>query len=357
MEQLKQEISELEAQEAQIERDLNVAETIEDERQITNDLNLVRNRLSEKREELRIAQEKHEAIETKVHAGSIPFAVAGIDFTDLPPEVITLIDQVVRADRRRLLNEHAIELEQLETANKSIADAYEELKEEHDQIYRAHSEFVKAHDSVIAELRLQVQDAQSKRDAAVREKEEADHQLNFANEEIRRLNDVIADYQRAKIYGERESQQIIEITPEENSSINEALAAVKKLYAKVEDWGSVQKVIKQDGTFELVKRDEVEKEWEMIVPDMPGGSESTESFRDEAEPTGDQLRDPDSTKVSGDIQQEGLTFQTVPDTILPSVEAPAIRSGAAEEDTGTVSLEERVAELEKAVFGQVKGAA
>lgn len=311
MDELKQQIADLEAQEMDIEFRLKLAETDEEARQITNDLNLVRNRLSEKREELRIAQEKEqvraEVIEEKIHAEEIPLAIAGIDFTELPAEVITLIDAVVKADRRRMLNEHAIELEQLETEARTNGRISEELRGKLDECERVGIERGQEVDrlkSELFDLNILAADVQRNRDNAARLLEEA-------NAEINRLKSEIEDYQRAKAFGERQSQQIIDVTPTESASISAALDAVKKLYVKVEDYGSIMKVTKPDGSFELAKRQEVAEEWSPV--DVP-------SFRPEDTDSNAQDNTLSVAETAATVEPPISQFQTeepaVPDNLL-----------------------------------------
>lgn len=282
MEELRNQITDLEIQEADIERQLQHAETDEEARQITNDLNLVRNRLSEKREELRIAEEKEQAraevIEEKAHSAEIPFAVAGIDFTGLAPEVITLIDLVVKADRRRMLNEHAIEIEQLDQQINNQNSVLNAITG--DLVARTETMSMLMEENY--QLTLEKEDAEKKRDAAIREKEEAQIQLQKADAELQAIRAEIEDYKRAQEYNNRQTEQVT-ANDEEKANISAAIAAVKKLYVTVEDWGSVQKVIKEDGSFELATRQQVQEEWSPV--DVP-------SFRPEdtdADAQSDQL--------------------------------------------------------------------
>jgi len=361
LDKLRQEIANLEAQEAEIEQSLNAAVTDKEAILIANDLKLIRNRLSKKQEELRQMQEKEQArakvIEAKAQDEAIPFAVAGIDFTDLPAEVITLIEAVVKADRRRLLNEHAIELEQMEAEH---ARAMQEKIMEYNNLERMLDETIKSENKlqtevgeavleiarlrdVSSQLALEKADAIEKRDAAVREKEENDlslrTQLQMCEKERDELRAQLEEYEKAAEYQARQDQPL-NLAPEEATSLQEKADAVKKLFAAVEDWGSIQKVIKPDGTFELATRQEVEADWAPIEP-------------------------PEVTPFRGEIDE--------PDIVAPEVDAPvedAFRDlttqhgdnqDADRENVGTVqeeaTLEERVARLELAVFGQVWKAA
>lgn len=333
MDQLRQEIVNLEAQEAEIEQRLNAAETDDEARKITDELNIVRNNLSAKKEELRQLQEKEQAraevIEAKVQDEAIPFAVAGIDFTELPAEVITLIDEVVKADRRRILREHEEELKQVESA----AEEREiQLKRKNDELQQAINAYLEENNLLrnqVHQLTLEKQDAEQKRDAAVTEMEHFRTELDKANTEIDRLNSQIDDYQKEKVFGERQAQQIIDVTPEENNSISAAIEAVKKLYAKVEDWGSVQKVIKPDGTFELTTRQQLAEEWAPIeppeVPSFRGEDSQTDIVAPEvAAPVEDTF--PNTAAQHGDNQgTDGSHVGTVPQEAVTRAEFEALK--------------------------------
>ena len=350
MDDLRQSIADLEIQEGEIERQLGNAETDEEARQITNDLNLVRNRLSEKREELRIAQEKEqvraEVIEEKIHAEEIPLAIAGIDFTELPAEVITLIDAVVKADRRRMLNEHAIELEQLETEARTNGRISEELRGKLDECERVGIERGQEVDrlkSELFDLNILAADVQRNRDNAARLLEEA-------NAEINRLKSEIEDYQRAKVFGERQTQHIIDVTPEENTNINAAVDAVKKLYAKVEDWGSVQKVIKPDGSYELATRQQVATEWQAAdVPDSFRNADNNSDTQDNTVPSSEAIEAVEPPELQFPTQDE----PTVPEHVLDGESATedATTVTRAEFDKLRVEVMSRLYDLEIKVHG------
>src|SRR5690242_19102621 len=91
--ELREIISELENRERICQNDLKNTKDDEQGQKAIDELNMVRNQLSEKRHELQQLQ-RAEQIEEKVQAEAIPFAVAGVDFTGLPDEVITLVDEV-----------------------------------------------------------------------------------------------------------------------------------------------------------------------------------------------------------------------------------------------------------------------
>lgn len=219
--------------------------------------------------------EKEQAIEERVHSEAVPFAIEGVDFKELPAALITIIEKVVKADRRRIYAEHAIELEQVENerdkANadySTIAKDYASLEEEYNTVARELKEQAEETVRLIAER----DDARTNRDNAAA-------QLAEANAEIARLKSEVEDYQKAKVYGERQAQAVIDVTPTEAEEINDAI----KQFLTSEDWGSIIKATKLDGTFELVKREEFNAEWQPITPPQIGGGETaTETFQDEA---------------------------------------------------------------------------
>lgn len=339
---LRSQIAELEAQETQIESRLNNAQDSEEAARITNELNMVRNRLSEKRYELKQQEEKEQAraeeIEQKVHDEDIPFAMAGIDFTGIPDKVIQLIDAVLRTDRRRLLNEHAIELdlkdneiEELMAANKSIADEYEKLSVQNNEISASlHNEIM---------LRL---DAEEKRDAAVRDKEEnytvMNAEIQSQKATIDELRAKLEQYEKAAEYQARQDQPI-SMTAEETNSLQASADAVKKLFARAEDWGSVIKAVKPDGTFERVSRAEFQEEWAPVPPELP-------SFREE--------------DTASNVEDDSVPDPEAPAAVTEDTFQSDVLAGHSDTDAGETepaTIEERVARLEAAVFGQGKVAA
>lgn len=269
MNELEQQIAELEEQERNL--DTLIANTTDDAdvRELTDRRNIITNRLNEKREELRRLKEEQkqraEQIEEKVYAEDIPFAVVGVDLVGIPAEVIKFVESVVMADRRRIYNEHAIELEQLETEARSNGRTIEELRTIIEQGSADNKRLIYENGNLrdhAATLNSEIRDLRNKLDNAVAQIEEKDT-------EIERLKSEIEDYQRAKVWGERQAQNVIDVTPEENQSIVAAAEAVKKLYTRTEDYGSIIKVTLPDGSFTLAKRAEVEKEWAPIeVPEV-----------------------------------------------------------------------------------------
>lgn len=294
MNDLNQQIEELEEQERNIDLLIGVETVDAQVRDLTDQRNFITNRLNELREELRKVQEEQkqraDQIEEKVYAEDIPFSVAGVE--GMPPEVMKFTEEVVMADRRKFFNEHAIEMEQLEEESRKKDELIETLRREKEEMQaiairrdiETH-ELVKNYTGEVYRLTAELADAESKRDAAVREKEESFGYLENAQKEnekmvaeINRLKSEIEDYQRAKMWGERQAQSIIDVTPEENQSIAAAAEAVKKLYARTEDYGSIIKVTLPDGSFTLAKRSEVEKEWAPIdVPEVPDFQSQIES--------------------------------------------------------------------------------
>lgn len=218
-----------------------------------------------------------ENMEQKVCA-DLPFFVAGVNASDLPVEVIELIESIVHADRRRILDEHS---EEVSTLSKAFADYRVQAEQ---QIEESKAEFIvleKEYDTCARELKEQQVETMriiEERNEARQNRDNAAQQIEELKAEVRRLEEQVAEYQKAKVFGEREAQQIIDITPTETDSIQSKIDAVRKLYTKTEDWGSVIKAEKQDGTFELVGRDELEREWSPITPPSLGGSEDTVTF-------------------------------------------------------------------------------
>lgn len=189
--------------------------------------------------------QKEQAIEQKVQE-DIPFSIPGVDISDVPPEWMQVFDLIQRADRRRIYGGHAVELEQIENdhaeykaqAELRIANQGEtietlrldceaiaaERNEKQNEIVRLEGEN--------NQLALEKAHADAKRDAAVRDKEESVklmvEEVASRQNEIQRLRSEVADYQKAKVFGERQSQSIIEVDSEEANAINQAIAKATK---------------------------------------------------------------------------------------------------------------------------------
>ena len=265
-----------------------------------------------------VAQEREQAIEEKVHS-EITFAIPGVDFTTLPVELITVIHAVVKADRRKNLSEHLAEFGKLEReydAYKQNAEGnYNGLLANHnllEQEYEAAARDLKEQTAETVRVIAERDDARANRDNAAR-------QLEEAKAEIARLESQIDDYQKAKVLGERQAQAVIDVTPTEADEIN---AAIKNLFVKSENWGSVEKLYLPDGTFKVVKRDEL-PEWTAITPPpLLGGSETqAETFQGE------------DTKV--DVIDSGVLASEVPTLVFPS-EEESNASGLPVDENGTL---------------------
>lgn len=225
-----------------------------------------------------------EAIEEKVQADDIPYAESGADLSGLPPEVFALIQKVVRADRKKMLNVHAIELELKEkeiedliTANGSVANAYDDLRKAHDELAQAHQILANTHEDIVKDLKFELKHANAQRDTAVQKYEDAELDIGRLQSEIARLNGVIEEYERNAEYAERQDQPIT-VGDEDAEDIRTAIEAVQKLYVKSENWGSVEKLTLPDGTFAVVPRKEME-DW-VEVQEASEAPEST--FREQA---------------------------------------------------------------------------
>lgn len=228
---------------------------------------------------------KEQAIEERVHS-EITFAIPGVDFTQLPVELISVIQLVVKADRRKSFAEHATELEKIEQE----AEAKIQAAEDSSAYLTAHNdELKKIIENGKADNARLIRENGELRDYTYQlnlEKEDKDTklanavtQLEEAKAEIARLESQVEDYQKAKVLGERQAQAVIDVTPTEADEIN---AAIKQLFVKSENWGSVEKLYLPDGTFKVVKRDEL-ADWTAITPPpLLGGSETlAETFQDE----------------------------------------------------------------------------
>jgi len=289
-------------------------------------------------------------MEQKVCA-DLPFFVAGVKAGELPVEVIALIESVVHADRRRILQEHADEVGALNKAfseyriesERKIAEQqveFESLEQEYETCARE-----------LKEQQVETMRVIEERNEARQNRDNAAAQLEEAHAEIHRLQDQVNEYQKAKVFGEREAQQIIDVTDNERDDIQAKLDAVRKLYTKSEDWGSVIKLEKPDGTFEVVKRDEMEADWAPITPPSLGGSDDTISFPvpDQAEPSEDTVLVAEispfrETEVPPAYPISGLGGDTI-DAAVEETFEQAVERRLAEHEARLAVLEERLAPI------------
>lgn len=288
--------------------------------------------------------ERTEMIEDRVNAEPVPFTALGIDLDGMPSEIIKLMEDVYRATRRNSLNEHAIELEQMEAEHASAMQAkiaeYNELSAHVTGLEESNRELTNAVDRLeheLAQAIIEKEDALEKRDAAVREMEETgagSHKLlQMADAEIAGLRAKLEQYEKAAEYQARQDQPI-SMTAEETNSLQASADAVKKLFARAEDWGSVIKAVKPDGTFERVSRAEFEEDWAPVPPELP-------SFRSE-----DTTSDDQDDQFPAPEAPEAVTEDTFQGDVLAGHSA----DGAGETESFEQEVRRRLGQLESAVF-------
>lgn len=263
MEQLQAQLADLEAQKAKLFEDG------------TADQVLV-SRLNEqiKAVQFQIAQlnAQQAVIEEKVNGEGIPLAITGVDFTNMPSGLIEVIDKIVRADRRRIYADQA----KIEVQRDAENAAYKEQTEQRIAVLQQdYASLELEYVDATADLKEQTAEtlrAIAERDEARKNRDNAAVQLSEAQKEIARLNSQIDDYQKAKVFGEREAQNVIEIEAEA-SEVEAINTALKNLYTSFENYGNINKVTKPDGSTELVKSDALLNEWTQAPA---GGSETSQ---------------------------------------------------------------------------------
>lgn len=247
----------------------------------------------------------------------ITFAVAGVDFSSLPTEFIQLAHKIVRNDRIKLVNEHKADIEELHKSYQSKLSAAEDrelqYKRQNESLQNTNRELEEQllelqieHEEQIAELKEKLRikgqdfleqqmkrnDAESKKEAAQKELEEAQREIESLKEQVTNLT---------KQLEEKPKSTVIETDQESAEEMQNLVDTIATKYTgKIEDWGSILKVEKEDGTFELKKRDEVEMLRETGQLPMPP---LTFCFEDE----GDNPTDSASDQV--DITDE-VSFRT-----------------------------------------------
>lgn len=195
-------------------------------------------------------------------------------------------------------------------------------------------------------LTLDVQDLSSKRDAAVAEKEEA-------LKEVGRLNGQVDDLRKEIAVGARNAYKVVD-SEEQRKQLKEIAEQIKasripiydKLALDFQESRYKAKLAKtgeeiEFGYLELGKYVEIKDEKEVL------------QFRQQHEAERVVQDTPLDQSVQDSVKEESF-----PAPALPAVYAPVVPGLQGEPPTGTVvpkTLEQRVAELEKHVFGWTNG--
>lgn len=284
---------------------------------------------------------REKEIQEKVEGDEITFNVQGVDFTKLPAEMIQLIDVVVRADRKRIYLEEAAKTDELTAKHK------DELAAASDQVssYKAQVEVLQKNNT---SLQSQVDDLsrENERVGSIITKQETTiqdldkkltnsaAQIDENQKEIERLNSQIDDYQKAQVYGERTAQKIIDVTPDETNAMQNLVNSISKKYIDIQPiGGNWHEAVAEDGSKTVVH-----------TKDLPSLETQGSPFRDETNPA---LLISNQLPSTETVENVGASF--------PQVQPPAIPTVQSESTDGTVvpkTMEQRVAELERAVFGK-----
>lgn len=252
--------------------------------EMVDQLNILTNQLAE----LTFNQEQKAAqIEELVHATDVTFTVAGADFSRFPDEMraalMQVVELIVKEDRRGIYTQVdadraadkakyeelqgmckvledvggslRTQVETLQATNIDLVGEYATLKARYEELHDSFDHISEENGS----LKFEIKDWQSKH--------------KNATDEIERQKSEIADYQNAKVMGEREAQKIIDVTPEAASDINDAM---DKLYTSFKNFGNINVVTKLDGTTEQVKSaDLLNGVWKEVPKDaVPSAGES-----------------------------------------------------------------------------------
>lgn len=218
-------------------------------------------------------QVRIQAQEEKIENEPVPFQLAGVDLSALPVEFIAVMEQITKIDRRNMAEDHNKEIQKMIDANREDGRAWAErelqLKRQNNELQHeniAQSLYIsdltdnlaaekQNHDEVLRllnETKLQLNDALSKRDAAMNELDGVKLALEVAQEEIQMR---AADHN-----GEANAQKIIDITPEETSEIQDLVNNLaKKLVTVNAIGGNWKEVVYDDGSKLVVHADEVEQ--------------------------------------------------------------------------------------------------
>lgn len=272
-------------------------------------------------------QQREQKQEEKIN-GEITFNVTGVDFTKLPAELIQIINIVVKNDRRQIFADHNQEISNLQTDHREEVAGYEEQLLQAGRQNDELQQVVHTQDVKIAELAEQLKQEQenhnqvierfNQTNARLQEVEQyrsnASRELEDANGEIKRLKDLISNQQASNLFGERQAQTIIDITPEDNlqdlvNVIAAKFSSIEELNKNTDDFGTLIKVTKPDGGFEVFKRDQFEKLQQSIQPiEIPAVQPVTgNSFRDENQENNTADNHPSQVATVTDFRTNGDT--------------------------------------------------
>lgn len=303
-------------------------------------------RIAELKGELRSQAEQKQKIEEVIEEGEIAFNIPGVDFKQLPAEVIQLIEKIVRVDRRSCLAEVEKDMETIRVEYRAKLTASEERES---QLNRRVGELEDIIDTGKAANASLTHDNGSLRDRIselISENEDlhsklanASAQLEEKDQEIERLNSEIQDHRAAKVFGERQAQKIIDVTPDETSEMQ---ALVSKIVSVNHYRGNFYDVVLEDGTKQTLHKDQL------------GEVEKKEnSFRGQGE--GNNQADSSNDQLPASQTAQGVTFPTftqLPQTPAIGLAEGDVRGEVAEQDAGPVTrqefeeLKQRVAILE-----------
>lgn len=210
-------------------------------------------------------QVRIQAQEEKIENEPVPFQLAGVDLSALPVEFIEVMERITKIDRRNMAEDHNKEIQKMIDANRedgrAWADRELQLKRQNDSLQQQVKSLTEQYDSaanIIDEMKsahrnyeLLIEDAESKRDAAMTELDGVNLALEVAREEIQQMR-------AAGHFGEADAQKIIDITPEETSEIQDLVNNLaKKLVTVNAIGGNWKEAVYDDGSKLVVHADEV----------------------------------------------------------------------------------------------------
>lgn len=253
-----------------------------------------------------------------------------------------LVSAVWKQETAEIVEKHLAAYQELEQQLSQERKEKSELQARYDELYEEHAEQRKT----LNEVRFELEEANAKRDAAA-------NQLQEANEQIKQLSGQIDDLRKEIAVGATNAPKVIDVKDAYENYLEQkkkAEASRPAIYNK--RWKDELKK-----TVYLANLAETGEEIEIPHLEINKYREVTaaeaEVFRAEYE----AKRAQESVQVDPgnglDVTQEQFQTEDTPVAIGGVVEGNVGLEVAREDAT----LEERVAELERAVFGVVKGAA
>lgn len=229
-----------------------------------NKYNAIMKRIEELEEaeiEQEIREEEKEKRLEDAKKEAVSIIVGGEAVEGLPPQVAELIQIAVEDAVNKERSIYEQEIQHKEDAIKGLKQVIEEKNVLTQELTDQNEELIKDLEESSEETQKWIDKAtQAERENQdwIQKHKNATSQLLEKDIEIDRLKSEIEDYQKAKVFGEREAQKIVEIPA--NQRAQELVQQIQKEYKHFNEFGSplFVEAVAEDGTKEVIPRKEAE---------------------------------------------------------------------------------------------------